>query len=250
MLTPETERKSTAGRKPIDAIVLFRMLILQSLYNLSDEQVEYQVRDRLSFTRFLTSGIEDCIPDGTTLWLFREKLAKAGVIEKLFDRFDRHLGAKGYIARGGQIVDATIVPVPKQRNTREENEAIKSGETPKAWKKKPAKNRQKDKDARWTKKHGRSFYGYKNHVNADAMHKLIRRYDVSDAAVHDSQKLDALLNKANRSADVFADSAYRSAEAEARLKARGFRSRIHVRATRNHPLLRRQEEANRKKSKI
>ncbi len=93
-------------------MVLFRMLILQSLYNLSDEQVEYQVRDRLSFTRFLTSGIEDCIPDGTTLWLFREKLAKAGVIEKLFDRFDRHLGAKGYIARGGQIVDATIVPVP------------------------------------------------------------------------------------------------------------------------------------------
>ena len=82
------------------------MLILQSLYNLSDKQVEYQVRDRLSFTRFLTSGIEDCIPDGTTLWLFREKLAKAGVIEKLFDRFDQHFGAKGYIARGGQIVDA------------------------------------------------------------------------------------------------------------------------------------------------
>jgi IS5 family transposase len=129
-LTPETQRKSTAGRKPIDAIVLFRMLILQSLYNLSDEQVEYQVRDRLSFTRFLTSGIEDCIPDGTTLWLFREKLAKAGVIEKLFDRFDQHLVAKGYIARGGQIIDATIVPVPKQRNTREENEAIKGGETP------------------------------------------------------------------------------------------------------------------------
>ena len=250
VLTPEIERKSAAGRKPIDAIVLFRMLILQSLYNLSDEQVEYQVRDRLSFTRFLTSGVEDCIPDGTTLWLFREKLAKAGVIRKLFNRFDRHLGAKGYIARGGQIVDATIVPVPKQRNTREENEAIKDGQTPKAWKKKPAKNRQKDKDARWTKKHGRSFYGYKNHVNADATHKLIRRYDVSDAAVHDSQKLEALLNKANTSADVFADSAYRSAETEARLKARGFRSRIHVRATRNHPLSPRQEEANRKKSQV
>jgi IS5 family transposase len=242
VLTPETERKSTAGRKPIDAIVLFRMLILQALYNLSDEQVEYQVRDRLSFTRFLTSGVEDCIPDGTTLWLFREKLAKAGVIEKLFDRFDRHLGAKGYIARGGQIVDATIVSVPKQRNTREENEAIKGGQTPEAWEKKPGKNRQKDKDARWTKKHGRNFYGYKNHVNADATHKLIRRYDVSDAAVHDSQKLDGLLNKANRSADVFADSAYRSAETEARLKARGFRSRIHVRATRNHPLSQRQRK--------
>jgi hypothetical protein len=126
VLTPAAERKSMAGRKPIDAIVLFRMLILQSLYNLSDEQVEYQVRDRLSFTRFLTSGIEDCIPDGTTLWLFREKLAQAGIIERLFDGFDQHLEASGYIARGGQIVDATIVQVPRQRNTREENEAVKS----------------------------------------------------------------------------------------------------------------------------
>ena len=233
-----------------DAIVMFRMLVLQSLYNLSDEQVEYQVRDRLSFTRFLRLGIEDCIPDGTTLWLFREKLAKAGMIEKLFDRFDQHLGAQGYIARGGQIVDATIVAVPRQRNTREENEAVKRGQTPAAWKKKPAKNRQKDKDARWTKKHGKSFYGYKNHVNADAKHKLIRRYEVSDAAVHDSQKLDGLLNKGNTSRDVFADSAYRSAETEARLKARGFRSRIHVRATRSHPLSQAEEEANRKKSRV
>ena len=248
--TREAERKSAAGRKPIDAIVLFRMLILQSLYNLSDEQVEYQVRDRLSFTRFLSCGIEDCIPDGTTLWLFREKLAQAGVIEKLFDRFDRHLGANGYVARGGQIVDATIVAVPRQRNTREENETVKSDRTPAAWEKKPAKNRQKDKDARWTKKHGRSFYGYKNHVNADAKHKLIRRYDVSDAAVHDSQRLDGLLTKANTSAEVFADSAYRSAETEAGLRVRGFRSRIQVRATRNHPLSERQVEANRKKSQI
>src|SRR5450756_995786 len=212
VLTPEAERKSTAAREPIDAIVLLRMLTLQSLYNLSDEQVEYQVGDRLSFTRFLTSGIEDCIPDGTTLWLFREKLAKAGVIEKLFDRFDRYLGAKGYIARGGQIVDAPIVPVPKQRNTREENEAVKSGQTPEDWEQKPAKNRQKDKDARWTKKHGKSFFGYKNHVNADARHKLIRGYDVTEASVHDSQKLDGLLNVTNTSRNVYADSAYRSAE--------------------------------------
>jgi len=249
-LTPDEARKSNAGRKPFDAILMLRMLVLQSLYNLADEQVEYQVRDRLSFTRFLRLGIEDGIPDGTTLWLFREKLAKAGLIEKLFDRFDHHLGAHGYIARGGQIVDATIVAVPRQRNTRAESDAVKRGETPAAWKKKPAKNRQKDKDARWTKKHGKSFYGYKNHVNADAKHKLIRRYTVSDAAVHDSQELDGLLNKGNTSDDVFADSAYRSAETEAKLKARGFRSRIHVRASRGHPLSQAEEDANRKKSRV
>ena len=250
VLTAETDKKSTAGRKPIDALVLLRMLVLQSLYNLSDAQAEYQVRDRLSFTRFLELGIEDRIPDGTTLWLFREKLAKAGLIEKLFAQFGRHLEAKGYIARGGQMVDATIVPVPRQRNSREDNETVKAGKTPAEWEKKPAKNRQKDKDARWTKKHNKSFFGYKNHVNADAKHKLIRRYDVSDASVHDSQKLDGLLNKANTSEDVYADSAYRSAETEAKLKARGFRSRIHRRGSRNHPLSEAQEAANRRKSKV
>ena len=126
MLTPVSEKKSSAGRKPIDVMVMFRMLVLQSLYNLSDEQVEYQVRDRLSFTRFLGLGIEDRIPDATTLWLFRETLAKAGLIEKLFERFGQHLEAKGYIARGGQMVDATIVPVPKQRNSRDENDDVKA----------------------------------------------------------------------------------------------------------------------------
>src|SRR3982074_3075737 len=236
VLTPDEARKSSAGRKPLDAILMFRMLVLQSLYNLSDEQVEYQVRDRLSFTRFLQLGIENRIPDGTTLWLFREKLAAAGLHEKLFDRFDQHLGAQGYIARGGQIVDATIVAVPRQRNTREENEAIKRGQPPEDWETKPAKNRQKDKDARWTKKHGKSFFGYKNHVNADAKHKLIRRYEVTDAAVHDSQKLDRLLNKGNTSAEVFADSAYRSTKIEAQLRASGFKSRIHQRAARTPAL--------------
>jgi IS5 family transposase len=250
VLTPVNEKKSTAGRKPIDVMVMFRMLVLQSLYNLSDEQVEYQVRDRLSFTRFLGLGIEDGIPDGTTLWLFRETLAKAGLIEKLFERFGQHLEAKGYIARGGQMVDATIVPVPKQRNSRDENDDVKAGKTPEAWEKNPAKNRQKDKDARWTKKHGKSFYGYKNHVNADAKNKLIRQYDVTDASVHDSQKFDGLLNQANTSADVYADSAYRSAETEAKLSLRGLRSRIHQRANRNHPLSQAQENANRQKSRV
>jgi IS5 family transposase len=118
VLTPADAKKSNAGRKRIDVIVMFRMLVLQSLYNFSDEQAEYHVHDRMSFTRFLRLGFEDRIPDATTLWLFRETLAKAGLIERLFERFGHHLEAKGYIARGGQMVDATIVPVPKQRNSR------------------------------------------------------------------------------------------------------------------------------------
>ena len=250
VLPAEESRKSKAGRKPIDALVLLRMLVLQSLYNLSDDQIEYQVRDRLSFTRFLGLGIEDGIPDGTTLWLFREKLAKVGLIDKLFERFGQHLEARGYIARGGQMVDATIVPVPRQRNSRDENEQVKAGTTPKDWTKRPSKNRQKDKDARWTKKHGRSFFGYKNHVNADARHKLIRDYTVSDASEHDSQKLDELVNRGNTSRDVYADSAYRSAEIERKLKAKGFRSRIHKRGRRNRPLTEAEARANHRKSKV
>jgi IS5 family transposase len=250
VLTPDELKKSSAGRKPFDAILMFRMLVLQALNNLSDEQVEYQVRDRLSFSRFLVLGIEDSIPDATTLWLFREKLAKAGLIEKLFERFDQHLAAKGYIARGGQIIDASIVPVPTQRNSRDENDQLRAGRTPAGWKQKLAKLRQKDRDARWTKKHDRSFFGYKNHVNADAKYKLIRRYEVTDASVHDSQKLDGLLNKGNTSAEVFADSAYRSTEIEAQLRVSGYKSRIHRRGRRNHPLTSAQERANHAKSRI
>ena len=123
---------------------------------------------------------------------------------------------------GGQIIDASIVAVPKQRNSREENARIKAGETPAGWEDKPAKRRQKDVEARWTKKHGKSHYGYKNHVNVDRRHKLVRRYHVSDAAEHDSQVLDDILDGDNTALGVWADSAYRSAEIEAALKEKGF----------------------------
>jgi transposase, IS5 family len=248
-LAPE-ERKSNAGRKPFDAVMMFKVLVLQTLYNLADEQVEYQVRDRLSFMRFLGLGLEDVVPDATTVWLFREALSKANLVKALFDRFDGYLNAKGYIARGGQIVDATIVSAPKQHNTREENEAIKAGKIPQGWEEKPAKNAQKDKDARWTKKHEQSYYGYKNHISIDRKHKLIRRYAETDAAVHDSQKLDAVLDKCNTSNQVWADSAYRSAQTEAKLKARGYKSRIHRRGARNHPLCKRQQTANTTRSRV
>src|SRR5467141_770764 len=84
----EAERKNSAGRKPWDEVVIFKALVLQALYNLSDDQAEYQLRDRLSFMRFLGLGLEDAVPDAKTLWLYREALAKAGAVEELFDLFD------------------------------------------------------------------------------------------------------------------------------------------------------------------
>ena len=139
---PEEERKNAAGRKPWDEIVIFKALVLQALYNLSDDQIEYQIRDRLSFMRVLGLGLEDRVPDATTVWLYREKLAQAGLVEALFDAFDAHLKSRGYLAMGGQIVDASIVSAPVQRNSREENQAIKDGHPPVAWK--PNKKAQKD----------------------------------------------------------------------------------------------------------
>ena len=247
---PEAARKSRAGRKPMDAVVMFKTLVLGALYNLSDDQIEYQVRDRLSFMRFLGLGLEDRVPDAKTVWLYREGLAQAGMVEALFQQFDGYLARQGYIARGGQILDASIVPVPKNHNTREENKAIKNGEVPEGWADKPAKRSQKDTDARWTKKHGKSHYGYKNHVNVDRQHKLVRRYHVSDAALHDSQAVDHLLMRGNTGASVWADPAYRSEEMEAKLRACILKNRIHRKGKRGKPLTEQGKASNRTKSAV
>ena len=136
---PPDKRKSNAGCKPWDAIVMFKAIVLCALYNLSDDQVEYQMRDRLSFVRFLGLALEDKVPDAKTVWLYREQLSQAGLIEALFEAFDGYLKGQGYQAMGGQIMDASIIAVPIQRNGRDENEQIKRGETPEAWADEPAK---------------------------------------------------------------------------------------------------------------
>ena len=182
------DKKSPAGAEGYDVILLFKILILQSLYNLADEAMEYQVLDRYSFSRFLGLHAASKVPDATTIWRFREDLAKAGVVDSLFALFDKFLHEQGFRAQKGQIVDASIVRVPIQRNSREENEQIKAGEQPADWQEN--KKRQKDTNARWTKKNGKSFFGYKNHISVDVKHKLIRRFKVTSAEVHDSNVFD------------------------------------------------------------
>ena len=247
---PAEERKSNAGCKPWDAAAMFKAIVLCALYNLSDDQVEYQIRDRFSFVRFLGLGLEDKVPDAKTVWMYREQLVQAGVIEALFEDFDGYLEKQGYLAMGGQIIDASIVAVPKQRNNRDENEKIKEGETPEGWDDNPAKRSQKDTDARWTKKHGKSHYGYKNHVNIDRRHKLVRRYQVTDAAVHDSQAVEGILDPNNTASGVWADSAYRSAKIEAKLTEKGLKSQIHRKGHRNKPLTEREKRGNKTRSKV
>lgn len=248
--TLRRKNSGLGGRPPFDDVLMFKVLVLQALYNLSDDQTEYQIRDRLSFMRFLGLAMDGTVPDAKTIWLFRERLAQAGAVEKLFARFDFHLEEKGLMASGGQIIDASIIPVPKQRNNRKENAAIKAGETPKKWKKEPAKLRQKDVDARWTVKNGQNFYGYKNHINTDKTHKLIRKYHVTEASLHDSNAFDDVFDEKNTSKHAWADSAYRSQERETELKKRGYRSHIHYKASRDHPLSDAKQAVNKRRSKI
>jgi IS5 family transposase len=247
-LSREKPRKSPAGAKGYDSILMFKILIIQALYNLSDERLEFQVLDRYSFSRFL--GIQEGakVPDATTIYRFREELANANVIELLFAQFDQFLQNSGFKAQKGQIVDASIVRVPIQRNSRDENKDIKAGKKIKAWGK--AKRRQKDIDARWTKKNSKSYFGYKNHISVDAGHKFIRSYEVTDASVHDSQVFTELLDPCNTSRDVWADSAYRSEESLKELQEQGFREHIQRKGSRHKKLTSREKQGNRSRSRI
>lgn len=246
----DKQRKSNAGRKPYDVVLMFKMLVLQSLYNLADGQLEYQVRDRVSFMAFLGLDPGDDVPDEKTVWLFREQLTELGLVEVLFERFDEDLSGSGFAASKGSIVDASIVPAPRQRNSRGDNETIKEGHVPASFVEYPCKHRQKDTDARWTRKRGERYFGYKNHVNVDAEHKFVRRYTVTDAATHDSQVIDQLMDEKNTGKDVYADSAYRSKAISERLEEQGYRDRIHLKATRARALNEREKKANKARSKI
>ena len=244
----EKDRKNAAGRKPFDVVLMFKIMVLQSLYNLSDDAVEYQVRDRLSFMRFLGLTIGDRVPDAKTIWLFREELGRAGLVKRLFKRFDRYLREHGFTARKGQIVDASIVSVPIQRNSREENAQIKEGDVPDDWSE--PKRRQKDVHARWSARPHQHAFGYKNHISVDSKYKLIRDYAVTDAAVHDSRVFGELLDETNTSRDVWADSAYRSEEALSELEQRRYREHLQRKGCRNRKLTDWEKQGNRTRSRI
>lgn len=261
---------SKGGRPPFDHVLMFKILVLQSMHALSDERCEYLIKDRLSFMRFLGLGLADAVPDANTIWTFREALTRATIegepaVTHLFKRFDAAVKASGYLAMGGQIVDATIVAAPKQRNTLAEKAAIKDNRIPEDWKEKPAKLAQKDRDARWSIKYTKAkpredgakmvdiaipSFGYKNHIGIDRRHGLIRTWTVTNAAAHDGARLAALLDRDNTASDVWADTAYRSKTNEAHLANRGFVSRIHVKKPKGRPMPDATRIANARKSKV
>jgi IS5 family transposase len=230
--------RAKGGRPPYDAVMMFKVLVLQTLYTLADDQTEYQLKDRLSFMRFVGLALEDRVPDARTICLFREQLTRAGAVARLFERFDAALRDAGYLAMGGQIVDATVVEARRPRLTPGEKATVRGGGVPDDWSK--AKRAQMDTDGRWTIKRGRRrppdagerqrrvaaeiavpVFGYKNHLGIDRRHGFIRSFVVTDAAAHDGSQLGQVLDPDNPASAVWADTAYRSAANIALLARRG-----------------------------
>ena len=246
----EDKDLSKGGRPPFCRLMMFKALLIQSLYNLSDDQLEYQIVDRASFKRFLGLKKSDKVPDSKTFWVFREQLIEKEIIEGLFTIFNETLDAAGVFANEGKMVDASFVEAPRQRNTREENKHIKETRTaPEKWKKKPHKFCQKDIDARWTKKNNATYFGYKNHVKADVKTKLIEKYIVTDASVHDSQTTEELLTEKDEGQPFYADSAYTGEEQEKVYREKKVINKVIEKGYRNKPLTDEQKASNKEKSR-
>lgn len=243
------------------------MLVIQAANSLSDERTEFLISDRLSFMRFPGLGLSDRVPDARTIWLFREKLTKAGAIQTLFDRFDAALRASGYIAMGGQIVDARLIAAPKQRNSEEEQNDLKerayparlegpAGQTPAE-----GSGRQMDPEGLEGERRPDGSrppvdiaiptFGYQNHISIDRRFGLIRTWQATDAAAYEGARLrEGLLDKTNTASHVWADTAYRSKANEAFMDKNGFVSCIHRKKPKGRPMPRRIAIANGRKSKI
>ncbi len=241
------------GRPPFDPVAMFKVLVFQAQHNLSDARMEFMIRDRLSWMRFFGFDLGGTMPDENTIRHYRNRLTESGTLEALMQAFEQQLREAGYLAIGGQIVDATLVPAPKQRNTEEEKAAIKAGKSAKQiWRSRPSKAHQKDVDARWTLKVGGKIryrpegtplpqiatlvFGYKSHISIDRRYGFIRKASVTSAADSDGRQLRRVIDPANTAADVWADSAYRSQKNEAWLSRNMLTSRIHRRKPKGKPM--------------
>ncbi|MFT5217307.1 MAG: IS5 family transposase [Glaciecola sp.] len=200
--------------------------------------------------RFLGLTLADDIPDSRTIWKYKETLSYLGLMEVLFAEFLAVLTNLGLVVNEGKIVDASFIEVPKQRNSREENKEIKEGKIPKIFTDNVNKQQQKDVNARWTKKNNTSYFGYKNHIKISSKTKIITKFTVTDASVHDSQALGCLLDKETYGNENFyADRAYTGVEQEKTIAKLGMKNEVCEKGYKNSPLTASQKESNREKSK-
>ena len=242
------------GRPPFSTLLMVKILFLKQLYNCGDDKLEFwmlrlcsaQVTDRRSFRRFLDLEHTSVTPDAKTIANYNNLLAQAGVGKEFFDAALKQIEQAGFIPRGGQMIDASIVPAPTPRIKREEREKLENGETPEDWSE--AKARQHDPDARWTKKNGKAYFGYKVHANVDHRYKFVRAIIVTPANTNDTCCFEDLLGE-NTNREVIADRGYAKQAREEALKEQGATPRIQRKSEKNKPLSECQQKRNRKIAK-
>ena len=222
----QKEDKGVGGRPAYEYILLFKILILQQQYNLSDDKMEYMINDRISFQRFLGLDMDSTIPDATTIWTFREKLTQKGQIKELFDKFNQQLEEQGYILRDGSIVDSTIVQKPRKHTD------------------------SYDDGAGWTKKGDQTYYGYKDHVKVDKSSKIIVSCKVTAANISDNREIAGLIDE--RDQEIYADKVYAGKNIEAAIQEKNatVKINIHKKGRRGHPLTEEEKAENAKKTPI
>ena len=261
-----TARKG--GRPPFDPVSMFKALILQAQHNLSDARMEFMIRDRLSWMRFLGFDLGGPTPDENTIRHFRNRLTETGTLKRVMKAFDWQLQKKGYIPMAGQIVDASLVPAPKQRNTEGEKAAIKAGKSAREiWPDEPNKAAQKDTDARWTLKIGGKVryrpdgtplpmiavpvFGYKSHISIDRRFGFIRESAVTAASAADGRHAAAGRQTGeHRLARSGPTAPIASRRTRNGWRERMLTSRIHRRKPAGKPMPQATARANAKKSSI
>lgn len=224
-----------AGRPAYPPLVMFKALLLQSLYGLSDAELEDALCDRLSFKRFVGLALDAHVPDHSTLCRFRNLLVSEGLLDKLFGELDKQLDAAGLILRRGTMLDATVIETTSARPPKGGNAALDAAAS--GNNSGPDAPRPSDPDARFVKRKGKagSAYGYKAHVGVDQGSGLIRKVITTPANINDTVVADDLICGDERS--VMADSAYHTHKRERALKQKGIKPRLMRRPNKHHPVL-------------
>lgn len=223
------------GRPSFDELKMFKVLVLQRLYGLSDEEMEFSLNDRLSFQRFVGFGGQETIPDEKTIWLYRERLTQSGKAESLFKRLEKFLIRRGYAMQEGVIVDATVIELPGNGTDRETYKKIKAGEPPQEIEPNAFRRSQIDFDARYTSKDkGKTYvYGYKAHTRVCAKHKLIQAHVITEASVNEPSVVYDLLQDVPQGTKVYGDSAYDTLEIHKEMRRKGLKDKLCKQSLRN-----------------
>lgn len=212
------------GNSSYPAEVLLRGLLLGVWHGLSDPALEAAIADRISFRRFAGLSLHDPTPDHSTLWRFRQELARDGLIDRIFAEINRQLEAKKLILKCGTLIDASLVPARAKKPRKQQEHAEHAPPKPSA-----------DSDARWGRKGNKSVFGYKMHIGVDLDHTIIRRVDVTNASITDTEPADGLICGDEKA--VYGDQAYYTHARHARLSEAGIKDRLMHRPNKHHPEL-------------